>query len=968
MDFKEINAVGKMYTQSVPALLPWKLSDRRRLVYNASDGKLYYGGHTDWVEWPNTEAIVSHLALTNPHTDSLSTAELSAHTILINPHSDSLSSDALSAHINDSDNPHNTNMTLTDASSGAVLDSHMFAQEENCVLLSTSTSAASAGFINEYQLGQITYGLVNSSVDDHIEWKEWIRNESNEIVGFNYVYDVNTGSETLQYSMFGVVNRDIDTTDLIEHKTLYSTGYNDYSQLGLGDDVDRFVFTNTTIANVVQISASAWATHILKSDGTIWGTGRNSEGQLGLGNTDTPKSVFTQEVLGDTDWRFIDSGSGHLMAIKHDGTLWGTGSNNWAQLGMGNLDTTNRSTLTQVSSASDWETVSCGYDFTLGIKTDGSLWAWGHNHMSQLGLVYIGSKYYVPTEVSLGFKVSKVECGVYYSFIVSEDGELWGTGQKADLGFGWTGFGLYSEFTQIGSDTDWDRIEAAGNIWHTALNLAIKTDGSLWGMGENEYGQLGLGYEGGDGDTQEVESSWIQIGTDTDWIDMSIGNTWTAAQKSDGSLWGSGTYYEDEGHFGTGLHPGAYEYISTRIRMGTGLQVFGQFKCGDFSTFANMGKQVDHEVLHFGGHNNSNCFGVLPTGVYYREFTRHESPIMDVVKIGCGFDFTILLKSDGTLWSVGYNPYGELGVGYRNTSSPYYINEYTQEALHDTDWIDIWCGASHSIALKSNGTLWSTGYNWIGELGLGDRTRRHTFTQIGTATNWITCDGGHGTSYAINSDSELWGWGNNYHNELGQGYTENYYTTPQRMGTDTDWLAVSVGEQQSMFLKNDGRLYGVGYNGFGTLGIGNFTSDIDVLTQVHDTNGITGTEWKSVSLFMTTTMAIKFDGTLWATGFNSDHQCGIGDNGYTDLNVFTQVGTDTDWDRIEAGWYFMLIRKNDGTLWGTGWDYWGNFGRDYDRPPWNGELSTPHICGKDGAKFSSEFGCTLSGTLANKIV
>jgi len=214
MDFKEINAVGKMYVQNVVTLPVWEDADERRLVYNSSDGKLYYGGMNDWVEWPDTVDIANHIALTNPHLDSLSSEALSAHTVLTNPHSDSLSSDALSTHVLNIDNPHNTNMTLTDASSGAVLDSHMFAQEENCVLLSDGTGVESVNFVNTYQLGQITYGLINSDVDDHFAWKKWKRDISDNIIGFEYYYIVTDSGKILQYSMFGVVNRDIDTADV----------------------------------------------------------------------------------------------------------------------------------------------------------------------------------------------------------------------------------------------------------------------------------------------------------------------------------------------------------------------------------------------------------------------------------------------------------------------------------------------------------------------------------------------------------------------------------------------------------------------------------------------------------------------------------------------------------------------------------------------------------------------------------
>jgi len=342
MDFKEINAVGNMYIQSVPTLLPWKQSDVRRLVYNASNGRVYYGGVSDWVEWPDTVDITNHVALTNPHLESLSTAELSAHIVLANPHTDSLSSEALSAHVLDVDNPHNVNLTLTDASSGAITE-HMFAQEENCITQLMGSEKLSAGFINTYQLGQITYGLINSSVDDYIEWKKWERNVFNEIIGFEYERNITDVDQTLQYSMFGIVNRDIDTIDLSQNiYILWVTGLNNQGQLGLNDNDNRNVLIKTSDIQWNKIAGGGNHTMAIKTDGTLWATGDNLYGQLGLGDNDD-RNTLTQVGVGT--WESVSCGYNHTMAIKTDGTLWATGQNNKGQLGLNDND--DRNTLTQ---------------------------------------------------------------------------------------------------------------------------------------------------------------------------------------------------------------------------------------------------------------------------------------------------------------------------------------------------------------------------------------------------------------------------------------------------------------------------------------------------------------------------------------------------------------------------------------------------------------------------------------------
>jgi alpha-tubulin suppressor-like RCC1 family protein len=107
----------------------------------------------------------------------------------------------------------------------------------------------------------------------------------------------------------------------------------------------------------------------LKSDGTLWGSGSNSNSPLQVGT--------------DKDWSAVSTGEGHAVAIKRDGTLWAWGANWYGQLGDGTTE--HRTSPGQVGTDNDWSVVSAGADYTLALKKDGTLYGWGNNREGELG-------------------------------------------------------------------------------------------------------------------------------------------------------------------------------------------------------------------------------------------------------------------------------------------------------------------------------------------------------------------------------------------------------------------------------------------------------------------------------------------------------------------------------------------------------------------------------------------------------
>ncbi len=142
-------------------------------------------------------------------------------------------------------------------------------------------------------------------------------------------------------------------------------------------------------------------------------------------------------------------------------------------------------------------------------------------------------------------------------------------------------------------------------------------------------------------------------------------------------------------------------------------------------------------------------------------------------------------------------------------------------------WEVVAAGFAHTVAIKTDGTLWAWGYNEYGQLGDGTWEDKNTPTQIGTDTDWEAVAAGDYHSLALKTDGTLWVWGNNGYGQLGDGTTVNK-NIPTRIGIDTDWSAIAAGFYHTIALKSDDTLWAWGYNNYGQLGDGTAWKDSPV--------------------------------------------------------------------------------------------------------------------------------------------
>jgi len=648
--------------------------------------------------------------------------------------------------------------------------------------------------------------------------------------------------------------------------TLWAWGYNGFGQLGDGTINDIHSPTRIGSDNDwASIAVGDYHCLALKSDGTLWAWGSNGYGQLGDGTTN---DVYTPAKIGVyNNWVRINAGRYHSMALRSNGTLWTWGRNSEGQLGDGT--TNDVYAPAKIGSGQYWNAVYAGSYHSIALNADGTLWAWGFNGYGQLG-DGTTNDIYIPTKIGTDNSWVFISPGSHHTVAFKSDGTLWAWGLNADgqLGDGTTTDRYFP--VQVGVEHIWIPAAAGGDSY----SLVYKSDGTLWAWGSNGYGQLG------DGSLADSYSP-VYIWTTTGWGAVSMGTYHAAGLKDNGTLWIWGS--NEEGQLGR-----------------TATEICNSQPCLTAPGWVDPDNDWSSISDGAGGHHTMvlksdgtlwiwgrNVTGQIGDGTtIQRGFPLQTGTDNNWVSIAAASHSSIAIKSDGSIWGWGANWHGQLGNGT-------FSHIYTPARIGtDNNWVTIASGHDHTVALKGNGTLWAWGDNEFGQLGDGtygnDRT---TPKQIGTGKDWVAIAAGFRHTVALQANGTLWTWGANFNGQLGDGTTIDRYT-PAQIGTDNDWVAIAqAGGTHTVALKSDGTLWSWGYNKYGQLGRSSSTicTWFGSSYPCSPSPGQVGTDndWAAVKIGQNSTHAIKSDGTLWAWGRNQFGQ--LGDGSTTDKSVPVQV-------------------------------------------------------------------------------
>lgn len=273
--------------------------------------------------------------------------------------------------------------------------------------------------------------------------------------------------------------------------------------------------------------------------------------------------------------------------------------------------------------------------------------------------------------------------------------------------------------------------------------------------------------------------------------------------------------------------------------------------------------------------------------------------------VSAGFGTTFVIDTHGNLWARGgANTYGELGDGGNNR---YYHPSFIYIG---SNFATVSAGKNHTLAIKTDGSLWAWGSNSEGQVGIkhdsGNGAKFTAPIQIGDKTEWVAVSAGEEHSLALNIHGELFAWGSNRFGQIGVNSSTELYNEPIKVGDG--FKSISAGSQHSVSIKSDGSLWAWGYNFYGQLGYTTPTK-ANSLVPVRIGNN---NNWKNISAGLRHTLAITAENKLWIWGNNDSSQL-LKPGNYThntlQQNIFTEAS---------GGSWFSLVITNDGKLMGAG--------------------------------------------------
>jgi alpha-tubulin suppressor-like RCC1 family protein len=746
---------------------------------------------------------------------------------------------------------------------------------------------------------------------------------------------------------------DKHTIFLAEDGKVYSCGNNDYGQLGLGNSgistsrdtptLIKYFEANTVIIEggnggrgentpkikIVKIACGNEHTIFLADDGKVYSCGRNSNGQLGLGNTSTSQQTKINlikyfeaneiEVEGGNGGRGVNTpkikidniycGNYNTFFITNNGAVYCVGYNGNYEFGLGY--NTTQTTPQEITYFTDNNIIITYISSTSNhahyLANDGTVYISGHvkysKYHSNTGYIYtpIITRYfeddYKADQGGRGkgpkIRIKQIIDGYsgnsIHTFFIADDGKIYVVGYNY---YEQLGNGNYSNQDSITENTylngkNINIVKIACGNYHT---MFLTSDGKVYGSGYNGNGQLGLGYKdltshnAGRNPLQEIKYfNYKNIKNITDVI---CGYHYTIFLTSDGKVYSCG--YNNNGQLGIGNTN--EQYTPRDITFFNGIYM-KQIDGGKFTSGENHSIFLTNNDKIYGAGNNNNSqikdgsdTYNIPSQVTFFDSTNTVS------KVACGKDYSIYLTNNNEIYSVGLNDNGQLGIGNQtNQTTPQEIT-YLKSSYPNVKVIDIICGIDTTLFITSQldssytesmgYQLWGCGFNGQGQLAKGNNsiyTEPTNMWDAGSAGDYssilkfVACGGYH--IMVLQNDGKVYGCGLNNVGQLGiNSWTWNYNTWQQvTYLADKNIIYIACGYNHTIFLASDGKMYGCG-NG-GSLGIG---------TSQNKSEPIEITHFKDLEINITQvvggmqyTIFLADDGKVYGCGNNDKGQLGL---------------------------------------------------------------------------------------------
>jgi alpha-tubulin suppressor-like RCC1 family protein len=350
----------------------------------------------------------------------------------------------------------------------------------------------------------------------------------------------------------------------------------------------------------------------------------------------------------------------------------------------------------------------------------------------------------------------------------------WGDGGSGRLGNAVITGGISTPVTTSAGGTNWKQV-SAGNL-HTA---AIKTDGTLWTWGDGGSGRLGNAVI-----TGSISTPVTTFAGGTNWKQVSAGDSHTAAIKTDGTLWTWG--FGGSGRLGNAVLTDRSTPVTTFAGGTNWKQVNGgETHCAAIKT--------DGTLWTWGDGSNGRLGNAVTTGSISTPVTTFAGGT-NWKQVSCGETHCAAIKTDGTLWTWGDGSNGRLGNAVTTGS----ISTPVTTFAGGTNWKQVNGARTNTVAIKTDGTLWTWGDGGSGQLGNAAITDRSTpVTTFAGGTNWKQVNFGSFHAAAIKTDGTLWTWGSGGNGRLGNAVLTDRSTPVTTFAGGTNWKQASSGGAQT---------------------------------------------------------------------------------------------------------------------------------------------------------------------------